>query len=74
MANEQFGIDPNRNYPTTEAAALVGLKPCTLEAKRCRGGGPRYFKAGRLVKYPGAYLIDYIEQNTRSNTVEGAAA
>lgn len=74
MANEQFGIDPTRNYSTPEAAPLLGVKPCTLEAKRCRGDGPRYFKAGRLVKYPGSYLIDYINQNTRSNTIEDAAA
>jgi excisionase family DNA binding protein len=40
---------------TEEAAALLGLKPNTLEKMRVYGGGPIYRKHGRKVRY---YLND----------------
>ena len=64
-----FGIDPNRNYTTKEAAEdVLRCKPCTLESQRCSGSGPRFVKAGRRVLYPGAFLISYMERNTVQNT------
>lgn len=36
---------------TQQAAAYLGLKPCTLEAWRCRKRGPRYAKLGSRVMY-----------------------
>lgn len=57
---------------TPEAAKYLGLQPATLEAWRCRGGGPRFVKLGRAVRYRWADLHEYIELRTRSNTSEAA--
>jgi predicted DNA-binding transcriptional regulator AlpA len=57
---------------TPEAAEYLGLQPATLEAWRCRGGGPRFVKMGRAVRYTPADLYKYIELRTRSNTSEAA--
>lgn len=59
---------------TTEAAAYLGLQRTTLEAWRCRGGGPRFVKFGRSVRYRASDLGDWIETRTRSNTSEEVGA
>lgn len=59
---------------TAEAADYLGLKRCTLEAWRCRGGGPRFAKFGRAVRYRLTDLDDWIESRTRENTIEQGAA
>ena len=42
---------PSKKPNTQEAAAYLGVKPCTLELWRCRKKGPRYFKLGSRVMY-----------------------
>ena len=65
-----FGIDPNRNYTTKEAAEeVLRCKPCTLESQRCNGSGPRFVKAGRKVLYPGSFLIEYMQSRTVNSTL-----
>lgn len=39
----------SKKLNTQEAAAYLGVKPCTLELWRCRKKGPRYFKLGSRV-------------------------
>jgi len=58
---------------TKDAADYLDLKPATLEAWRCRGGGPRFVKLGRSVRYRRADLNEWIESRTRCNTSEVAA-
>jgi len=58
---------------TDEAADYLGLQKSTLEAWRCRGGGPRFVKLGRAVRYRARDLDDWIESRTRSNTSEKRA-
>lgn len=58
---------------TGQAAKYLDLKPTTLEAWRCRGGGPRFVKMGRLVKYRRSDLDAFIESRLRSNTSEVAS-
>lgn len=45
----------------TEAAQLFGISRCTLRCWRSQRKGPRYYKAGRTVKYRAedidAYLV-----------------
>ena len=63
--------EPERPFlDSSEAAAYLGLRRTTLEAWRCRGGGPRFVKFGRLVKYRRVDLDAFIESSIRSNTSE----
>ena len=63
-----FGIDPEKLYTTTEAAELRRSKVAALESERARGVGPRFVKNGRLVLYPGQYLIEWFESRTVNST------
>ena len=66
--------DTGKSFLTTaEAALYLGLQKSTLEAWRCRGGGPQFVKLGRAVRYRARDLDDWIESRTRSNTSEKRA-
>lgn len=58
---------------TRQAAAIVGLKPNTLEIWRLRGTGPKYIKFGRAVRYRQSDLETYIEAQTRQSTSQESA-
>jgi len=65
----------NQSFLTTEQAAeYLQLQRNTLEAWRCRGGGPRFVKLGRSVRYRQVDLDNWIESRLRENTIQGAAA
>lgn len=64
---------PNLPLTTEQAAELLGLKRTTLEAWRCRGGGPQFIKLGRAVRYRQADLEEWIESRTRTSTSSRAA-
>ena len=54
---------------TTEVAAkVVGLSPQTLAILRVEGGGPKYVKLGRSVRYDPEDLAAWIETNKRAST------
>ncbi len=59
-----------REWMTTEdAAAYVGLRPITLEIKRCKGGGPKYEKPARnIVRYRRSELDAWLAGKARRNT------
>lgn len=56
-----------------EAAAHLGVSIRTLQDKRLRGGGPRFVKIFRSVKYRRADLDAFVEANLRNHTSEGRA-
>jgi excisionase family DNA binding protein len=49
----------------TEAAEYLKLKPRALEHMRGQGRGPRFFKAGRLVRYRLADLDLWLKEGGR---------
>jgi predicted DNA-binding transcriptional regulator AlpA len=55
---------------TKAAADYVGLTGSTLEKQRCFGGGPRYLKLGRVVRYRISDLDDWLEERTIASTSE----
>jgi len=57
----------------TQAAQFLGLSVRTLQAWRVRGGGPRYCKIGRAVRYQRKVLIAFQEACTVSSTTEADA-
>jgi len=68
MATNQTFLDSD------QAAEYLGLKRTTLEAWRCRGGGPRFAKLGRAVRYRKTDLDDWIESRMRENTISDEVA
>lgn len=61
-------IDPDALLTEVQAADFLNLSVRTLQAWRLRGGGPRYIKCGRAVRYRRRGLIDYLDVNTVAHT------
>ena len=59
-------------FTTDEAAQFLRLSRQTLELLRLQGGGPRYAKLGRSVRYRRAALDEWLESREQSHTAEGA--
>lgn len=51
-----------------EVARYTGLSKSTLDKLRHFGGGPRYFKLGRTIKYEQSEIDNWIKLRTRSCT------
>lgn len=63
--------DANRLLTTAEAASYINYTPRFLEARRIRGGGPKFVRiSGRAVRYRLEDLNDWIESRLVSNTVQ----
>ena len=58
------------NYRTREAAEILDVSKATLEAWRCRGGGPVFLKYKKAVRYRKVDLEDFMESRLRKNTSE----
>jgi len=56
----------------SEAAKLLRLSERTLERLRLQGGGPRYIKANRSVRYREADLEAWVAARVVNSTSEGA--
>ena len=56
-----------------QAAEFLGVSVRTLQAWRVRGGGPRYCKLGRSVRYQKRELVRFQQENTVSSTTEASA-
>lgn len=59
---------------TEQAAQILDVKKSTLEAWRCRGGGPPFIKYGRAIRYRESDLQEFIESRVRRNTSEAMEA
>ena len=55
------------------AAEYLGVSVRTLQAWRVRGGGPRYVKIGRAVRYQRRELAAFQQSHTVSSTTEADA-
>lgn len=56
---------------TTQAAKLVNQKPRFLEARRIRGGGPKFVRvSARSIRYRIKDVEDWIESRVRSSTTQ----
>lgn len=60
-------------FDTGDAAAYLKVSRQLLELLRVTGGGPRYVKLARLVRYRKAALDDWLLENERAHT-SGVAA
>jgi excisionase family DNA binding protein len=51
-----------------EAAARLKVSESFLAKKRVNGGGPKYTKVGRVVRYPESALHEYLSAQLRTST------
>jgi predicted DNA-binding transcriptional regulator AlpA len=65
------GFDPL--WDTNVTSEYTGLAVRTLTSLRTKGGGPRYVKLGRLVKYRKSDLDAFIAAGVRDNTSQTVA-
>lgn len=61
----------NELIDETAVARRLACEGKTLQAWRCRGGGPAFIKVGRLVRYRPVDIEAWIESRRVANT--GAA-
>lgn len=57
-------------FTTEKAAEYLGLRDTTLEAWRCRGGGPVFLKLGKAVRYRKEDLDKFLDARARTSTSE----
>lgn len=58
-------------FDTAGAARYANVSKQLFELLRVEGGGPRYVKLGRLVRYRRAALEEWLIERERAHTSEG---
>lgn len=70
MQLTSVAADPDAALNENQAADFLGVSVRTLQAWRVRGGGPRYCKIGRAVRYQRGELVSFQRAHTVSSTSE----
>ncbi|RWX91337.1 helix-turn-helix transcriptional regulator [Pseudomonas aeruginosa] len=65
-------MEPRDVLDTQQAADYLQVSRQLLELLRVKGGGPRYAKLGRLVRYRRASLDEWLASKEQNHTAEGA--
>jgi hypothetical protein len=73
MQATSIAADLDAALNENQAAQFLGVSVRTLQAWRVRGGGPRYCKIGRAVRYQRRALVSFQEEHTVSSTTEADA-
>lgn len=53
-----------------DAAKVTGVPPATLATWRSRGGGPKFLKLGRVVRYRRRALYEWMAARERRHTAD----
>ncbi|EOV0937468.1 helix-turn-helix transcriptional regulator [Pseudomonas aeruginosa] len=64
-------MEPRDVLDTQQAADYLQVSRQLLELLRVKGGGPRYAKLGRLVRYRRASLDEWLASKEQNHTAEG---
>lgn len=59
-----------KQMTTKQAANYLGLSPHTLNQWRSLGKGPRFVRLGGAIRYPTAFLDNYLQARVRRSTLE----
>lgn len=70
MMNLVEQLDPDRMMNEQEAAGFLSISFRTLQAWRVRGGGPKFCRIGRAVRYRRGDLMDFADANSARSTAE----
>jgi predicted DNA-binding transcriptional regulator AlpA len=73
QATSTATADPDAALNEAQVAEFLGVSVRTLQAWRVRGGGPRYVKIGRSVRYQRRELVAFQQSHTVSSTTEADA-
>jgi Helix-turn-helix domain len=73
MHSTSIAADTDAALNETQTAEFLGVSVRTLQAWRVRGGGPRYCKIGRSVRYQRRVLVEFQLEHTVSSTTEASA-
>ena len=60
--------DPDSLINERQAAALLSLSIRTLQSWRLRGGGPKFVRAGRAIRYRRRDLMEWMDRRTVAST------
>jgi hypothetical protein len=63
-------LDPDAGCNEMQAAIFLGVSVRTLQAWRVRGGGPRFCKISRSVRYQRRALTEFMAERTVASTTE----
>ena len=61
-------FEDNDLLPTKRAAEILNVSASFLNKAQCGGGGPKFIKIGRSVKYRYSDLIGFIAEKSRLST------
>ena len=64
-------MEPRDVLDTQQAADYLQVSRQLLELLRVKGGGPRYAKLGRLVRYRRASLDEWLASKEQNHTADG---
>jgi predicted DNA-binding transcriptional regulator AlpA len=57
----------------SDASIVTGVPPATLATWRSRGGGPKFLKLGRVVRYRRRALYEWMAARERRHTGDAGA-
>jgi hypothetical protein len=70
----KFAIPPFEKLHTPrETAIRLQVSESFLAKKRVSGGGPKYIKVGRVVRYPETGLSEYLSAQLRTSTSDAGS-
>ncbi len=61
----------NKILDEKQVAKIIGCSVAAIRKKRYNGGGPAYYKLGRLVRYSSIELMNWIESKRRISSSDG---
>jgi excisionase family DNA binding protein len=61
-------------YTTKETAVRLKVSESFLNKKRVSGGGPKFIKVGRAVRYPESAIDEYMAGQLRTSTSDSGPA
>ncbi|MBC7282636.1 helix-turn-helix domain-containing protein [Hoeflea sp.] len=63
-------VEPAPLLTETQVAKFLNLSTRTMQAWRIKGGGPRFLKLGRAIRYRTADLHEWLETRAVAHTSE----
>lgn len=70
VSRKKIGLDDETLYCESVISKTLACEEKTLQAWRSRGGGPPFVKIGRLVRYRGCDVKNWITSRTVRSTSE----